>query len=455
MIRDYQIKGRDFILSNYSRCILGDEAGLGKTLTALLVVKELKEYPVLCISTKPGLYVWKNEIKKWLNEESYVYSGPLNKRKKAFTQFLSNPKFLITNYAFVKELYKLIGNTYFKVVIPDEFHLPGILNHKTNIYRDFKLLTHWTSNLIMPTGTPMRSTPADLYAPLSLIDPKMFTSYWSFVRQYCITIKTEYGYTIEPFPKDIKAFREMLHSKYLIRRLKDQVLKELPEKTRQAITVEMEPEQEKVYNQLVEDMYFDYGNKFLATPNALSLRTRIRQLLITPQILGLPIIGGGLKMLHEIAQEEISLGRPIAVFTPFAKAIKYIKEILIGLYKNNIYIIQGGMPAQKIEDTVRAFQENESNKKAVIATIKSGISQTITDAKTAIFLGYEWGPHDNEQAEDRLHRIGQHDNVRCLYLLHKGTPEEDMINRLNSKKKATNFVLSPQEFYERMIGSVN
>ena len=252
-------------------------------------------------------------------------------------------------------------------------------------------------------------------------------------------------------PKDIDIFRDML-SHYLIRRLKEQVLKELPEKTRQAIPIFMEPAQQKLYDQLIKDMYFEYGDTFVATPNALARTMRVRQLLATPQIFGIPVIGGALRMLHDIAMEEISLSRPIAVFTPFTDAIPYIKLILEGLYKDNIWVLQGGMQANKIQEVVDGFQSCKSTVKAIICSIKSGVSQTITDAKTAIFVGYEWGPYDNDQAESRLYRLGQHDNVRCLYLLHQDCPpEQHMIDILNSKQQAISFVLSPKEFYEELV----
>ena len=106
-------------------------------------------------------------------------------------------------------------------------------------------------------------------------------------------------------------------------------------------------------------------------PNALAVRARVRQILVTPQILGIPIEGGALNMLYDIAQEEISLQRPIAVFTPFDKAIVHIKNKLEKLFKDNIYIIKGGMTSNDIQEEVDGFQNNKNINKVVIATIKS------------------------------------------------------------------------------------
>lgn len=452
LTRNYQTEGTNYILEHNGRVILADEAGTGKTKTTLNAIVQIGEYPVLILSTKPGLGVWQKEILKWHNEESYIFSGTPQERATALEKFKRNPKFLITNYAFVKTLCSTFGQRYFKFVAADEIHLPGLLNHKTDIYNNFQELTIRTPYLTMPTGTPMKKNPADLYAPLSLLYPKIFRGYWNFVKEWCETIKTEYNYEIEPLPKDIDAFRKMLHENYLIRRLKQDVLKELPPKTRQPIPVYMEPAQEKLYNQLATSMWFEYGATFVAAPNQLAAVTRARQLLVTPQILGIPIIGGALRMLYEIATEEISLSRPIAIFTPFNEAIPFIKEQIKPLFGDNIWELHGGLSAKKIQDIVDAFQECKSKTKAIICTIKSGVSQTITEAKTAIFLGYEWGPYDNSQAEDRLHRRGQLDNVRCLYLLHEDVSTENhMIDILNRKQQASNFVLSPQEYYERMV----
>jgi SNF2 family DNA or RNA helicase len=108
-------------------------------------------------------------------------------------------------------------------------------------------------NRFVLTGTPFRQGCVDLYGPLSLIDPVEFDSYWKYVNKYCIITKTPFGKEIERNPANIPAFRKML-SKYMVRRLKEDVLQELPGKLRQPMFVEMNSEQQKVYDELTEEL---------------------------------------------------------------------------------------------------------------------------------------------------------------------------------------------------------
>ena len=134
-LKKYQKEGSDFIIARHGRAILADEMGLGKTLEALDAIYRLDGFPVLIVGIKPALYVWKDELKKWFNEESIIYSGNPKNRSKAWNEFIVNDcRFLITNYAFVEEI-KSKGPSLWKTIVTDEYHLPGLLNRKTLIFK--------------------------------------------------------------------------------------------------------------------------------------------------------------------------------------------------------------------------------------------------------------------------------------------------------------------------------
>ena len=418
-------------------------AGLGKTYT---VLSAINNYPALIICIKPGLYVWENELQKWFNQDSIIYTGSPKDRKTALQKIHETvPKFIISNYSFLNELMQLLTPQYFKTLVLDEYHMYGLLNRKTKMYESVKKVCKVIPHVIPITGTPMRQTCADYYGALSIVDPKSFTSYWRFVDTYCVKIKDMYGYKIERLPANRQQFHEML-SKYVIRRTGDE---DLPPKTRQPIPIEMTKEQRVMYQQLQNEMILDYDDNLILTPNEMVKILRCRQLLVSPETLDISAPSGGIDTLVDIVKDE---EEAVIIFTPFRKATyiidRNLKENIKGI---QTFIIHGGMTQQQLRDAQEGFQNTQTKNKAVICTIKSGASMTLTDAKVAIFLGYEWGSDDNNQAEGRIHRLTQDRPVRCLYLLYKNTPDEKIIQRLNDKQMAFDVSMPPQQYYEYLL----
>ena len=441
--------GSDFIIARQGRAILADDMGLGKTWTALDAIHRLEGTPSLLVGIKPALYVWKDELKKRFNEESVVYSGNPKERAEAWQRFQdTNCKFLITNYAFVEEIKNLTLMKFWKTLVTDEYHLPGLLNRKTLIFNSIKSLARICPYLIMVTGTPMRSNLSELFAPFSLIDPKEFPSYWHFVGKHCIRTKTYFGYEIEARPKDVKAFIK-LRQRYMIRRVNDD---EFPPEIRQVITVEMTPEQKVLYRQMTKEMYMEFEDKIVFAQNKMVQILRQRQLLITPQIFGIPIVGGALEYLAEMVEAEFIAGKPVAVFTPFKKALPYIESAIRNRIKGEIvfFKLHGQMSAKKMHEVEVGFQTAKGPIKVVIGTIKSGTSVTLHAAKSSFFIGYEWKAYANVQAERRIARIGQTEITRHYYLLHRHTADERVKELINKSQQAMNWVFTPEEYMKEI-----
>ena len=454
-LRPHQNSGVTFLLDHNQRAILADAAGLGKTLTILtaLFTKPTK-IPVLVVCNKPGLSVWENELLKWFNEPCIIYTGAPKHRSSKLQNFITNRNinFLIINYAFFEEVLSKIGPMFFRALIMDEYHLPGLLNRKTKIYKFTKTIAKLIPNIILLTGTPMRQNPSDWFAPLSIIDPEAFSSYWDFVSNWCMKIEGEYGYTIERIPLNQKKFTEML-DRYR-RRIIDKSY--LPPKTRQPIPLEMTVKQQKLYDTLADEMILEEDGQFIITPNKLTNILRLRQLLICPTILGFNELGRAMEVMVDLVIEELSEGNPVAIFTPFRKALPIIKKQLEQSIKNlSIYIIQGGMTYKQYKTVQDNFQSNSSKNKVLISTIKSGTTATYTSANVAVFLGYELGLHDNTQAEDRLFREGQTKKVRCYYLLYRNSVDDRAIEILNAKSIALAIDVSPKEYYRKIIDKSN
>ena len=470
-LRDYQRKAHDLMVDKKAY-LEYDDMGLGKTITTLAALETLKGYPCLIVVPKFGLLVWQEEIKKWLDEPSIIYSGTPKQRREQWQDFIEyGVRFLITNYALLPELalksgarikdvrtaIKTTGTWKWRAIVWDEAHMGGLFNHKNSAFKVSDKLARGVSTRFVLTGTPFRKGVVDLYGPLHLVDPKRFDSYWGYVRDYCIRIKDVFGTTIERNPADIKTFRSML-GEYMIRRLKneDGVAKELPGKWRQPLYVKMDEEQKRVYDDLTEELMAltDTGNMII-TPNQMTLLMRQRQLLACPQILGLKTRGAGLDALIEHSHTSLDDSKAIVIFTPFKQAVPYIEEAIRDEYAGiSIYKITGGLSAQEFGYQWQTFQQSTSIRKVLICVIKSGASFQATTASTAYFLGYEWDFNLNEQGEDRLYRIGQKDFVNIYYIMHKGTVDEAVAARLNEKKSASDWVVGTARQYEEKLRSL-
>jgi SNF2 family DNA or RNA helicase len=334
-------------------------------------------------------------------------------------------------------------------MIMDEYHLYGLLNRKSKIYKFTKSIANLIPNLILATGTPQRRNPADWFAPLSLVEPKTFTSYWNYVNEYCIAIKDKFGISIEPVPQNETIFRRML-DEY---RRQHEDKSYLPPMTRQPIPVDMTPKQQKLYGQLVKEMFVEEDGQFIITQNKLAMTMRCRQLMVCPRILGFDDDGSTIEIMKDLTEQELSEDNPVIIFTPFRKAIPLILESLNKLKpKPDIYIVHGGMEHEEHKEIQEKFQDPRTKNKVLICVIKSGTTMTLTEANAAIFIGYEYSVGDNTQAEDRLYRETQTKHVRCYYILYRGNPvDARAIEILNNKTKSIGIGTSANDYYKEIV----
>lgn len=466
-LRPYQVEALEKLV-RIRKGLNFDDMRLGKTITTLAAVEELKAYPVLIVCPKFALYVWKEEIEKWLGETAYIYTGTPKKRQQQWQGFIaSGSRFLITNFALLKDFTVAPGakaapptpgtpaatKWRWGAFIADEIHMGGLLNQKTQTFKLVNKLTKEIPVIYLLTGTPMRQGCVDLYAPLHLVDRERFSSYWGFVNQHCVVIETPFGKEIERNPRDIYGFRRMLNS-YMVRRIKSEVFKDLPTKQRQIIPVEMNSEQSKVYKELSKDLIAtcpESGNIIL-TQSQLTLLIRQRQLLVCPQELGLKHRGGALDTLAEMSHTYLDDGKHIIVYTPFRKAVPYIEKMLHDEYDDvSIYKIQGQMSAEDFRASWSGFQNDKKVRKVLICVIKSCAAFKASAASAGFFLGCEWDFNLNEQAEDRMFDTADTEAIQVYYLMHKDTIEDLVKSRLNDKKKSSNWTVGTQEQFKYLL----
>jgi SNF2 family DNA or RNA helicase len=454
-LRPYQRTAVDFMIQN-PKTLEFDDMGLGKTVVSITATlyfaidKPNFNFLVLCPTN--ALYVWGEEFMKWFNIRPIMYLGTPAQRKKILSSQMWGKSFniVVTTYGMMKELHV----HHWTAVVADEIHQAGLLKHTNITFKNF-VKTVDTSNIIfLLTGTPIRKGVIDLFAPLHIIAKDKFPNYWSFVNKYCIVTTTPFGKEIERVPRDIKGFRQMLNH-YMIRRLKSEVLKDLPGKQRSPVMIQMTPKQAKAHQGIMEELLYYDKDVLIATPNKMSAILRARQLLVTPRLLGIDEDGAALNYLKEVGPDLLEANRPFVIFTPFRQALPLIADAIREVVPNaNLYFIHGGMTPAAFANSWQNFQKPDNKKKVMLGVIKSGAAFHATAASDGFFLGYEWDFNLNAQAEDRLCRLGQKNFVNFSYLLHKGTVDEEVKAKMNAKSDASNWVIGTEEQYQLMLKRV-
>jgi len=432
---NFQRVGVGFLLLS-SRALLADEMGTGKTLQALCLCEEVKAEKILIVCPNSLKWTWANEIEKWLKSKDHeVYQ----------TKVLNlNKRFSIINYEAVwREKNENIFKVEWDVLILDEAH--RIKNRKT---RQTKAIKKIKANRVLElTGTPVLNRPDELWSLLNQLYPKKYTSYWRFFEQYVDYWMNDFGgSTPMPIkvirgPKNLHQLKRELEP-IMIRREKKDILLDLPDKTYQNIFVELDKKQRKIYEEMKEDFIVKLKeNKEIKAPTIIAQIVRLKQIAVHTSLV-LPeydktLPGIKLEVLFELIE---SLNKKVVIFSQFAKAINIIENKLIKKGLKFAKITGEVNPKQRAEE-INKFQTDD-NCKIFIGTIQAGGQGiTLTAADTVIFLDKLWTPAYNEQAEDRLHRIGQKKNVTVVNLIAKNTIEDTIERILENKKMTINEIL--------------
>jgi hypothetical protein len=316
----------------------------------------------------------------------------------------------------------------------------AVKNRKTKTWRtasQFKQGFLW-----LLSGTPMSKGPQDLWAYLNLIDRQGFYSFWKYCYKYLVVTEGYFG-KIVGGPKNPEQLRSALKP-YLIRRTKKQVMQWLPTKVRDVLDVELLPTQKRLYKELAAEAIAELEEgegEYLITKGALGKITRLRQLCISPTLLDERLPGDSSSFAA--AREFLnSLGRPCIVFTPWTSVfplfIEHVARKTEG--ETSLYYIQGGMSSVKLYDSIQAFEQDPNDNKVLLCTISLGAGFDVFSATHALFIGADWSPVNNLQAEDRLRGA-----ANVYYIRHKGTIEEHVYDVVAEKKQWSDVVINPHE----------
>jgi SNF2 family DNA or RNA helicase len=426
ILRDYQKQGYKWMkaLASYGfGGVLADDMGLGKTLQSItFILSELsvireKKLPVLIVCPASLTYNWLSELMKFApNLESIIIDGSKIEREK-LQKDISEMDVVITSYPLLRKDLLWYEKQTFHTVFFDEAQ--SFKNPVTQTARAVKRIK--AENRFALTGTPIENSLEELWSIFHVVFPELFKG----LKDYSNLTRKQISRRIRPF---------------LLRRLKEDVLAELPEKVESIESVELLPEQKKLYAAYLAKLRHDtlkHLDKDTLRKNKIKILaglTRLRQICCHPALFVDGYKGNSAKFnqLLQILEEARRSGRRVLVFSQFTKMLELIGREL-AIEGQPYFYLDGQTPSEARLEICNRFNLGERDL-FLISLKAGGTGLNLTGADTVILYDIWWNPAVEEQAADRAHRIGQTNVVQVIKLVTQGTIEEKM-NELQDKKR--------------------
>lgn len=455
----FQKKGVAFIEERGGKALVADEMGLGKTIQALAWLQLHPELRPAVIIVPASLKLnWNKEIKETItkNCKTLILNGknthPIDTNtniiiinydilfEKKVEKF-ENPKAkkkkakIDPNKGWLKELMRIRP----KVLILDECHL--IKNNTALRTEAVKILAKGIPHILGLSGTPIVSRPAELYNAIKLINPYLFPSWWKFAHRYCGARHNGFGWDFSG-ASNTDELHEKLTKSIMIRRLKRDVLSDLPDKIRSFVPMEIsnDKEYEEAEQNLIDWLRKNQGEEKAERADNAETLVRI-------EVLKQLAVKGKLKRVIEWIKDFVESDGKLVVFATHKNVIDSIYES----FKKTAVKVDGSVSGTNRQEAVEEFQNN-SKIRLFVGNIKAaGVGITLTAASSVAFIELPWTPGELDQAEDRCHRIGQKDSVNIYYLLAQGTIEEEIAYLLDSKRKILDSILDGKVTDEKSL----
>jgi len=410
--------------------LVGDQPGLGKTIEALSWLSLSPKRPVLVITQASIKRTWYREIEKWLPGSIIQI---LNQGKDTID---SDADFVIINYDLIwrKGIEEQLLKRKFPVVIYDE--VTAIKEPSAKRTKTAKKIGRRAEFNIGLSGTPILNRPIEFYNILNLIDPKQFTSHFKFGMRYCNGHHNGFGYVFKG-SSHINELREQIKP-LMIRRLKENVLTELPAKRRRTIYIDMPGKYYQDYiaaeNNLVETLQALPSGKVSQedTDSRMWLLSKLNYL---RHIVGL----AKAEEAEEIIKNFVDAGEKLVVFAHHHDVMDLMDEYLTKDKVNHVKV-DGRTELKKRQIAIDTFQDDPECM-VFLASTAMGMGVTLTAASNALFVERQWTPGIEEQMEDRLHRIGQTNGVLVHYMQVEHSLDEKMDRLVENKRAVLNEVL--------------
>ncbi len=446
-LREYQKFGYKWLktLDHYKLGgILADDMGLGKTIQVIAFLLSAKNdrgtFPSLVVVPTSLVFNWCAELDRFAPELSYsVIIGNKEERTRLIGE-AGRHDVIITSYPLIRRDIEEYAGMSFRYCILDEAQ--HIKNPDSQNAKAVKVIR--SEKRFALTGTPMENNLTELWSIFDFVLPGYLYSNRKFAEKYEIPAASEEGYEVlQELGKQIKPFT--------LRRLKKDVLEELPEKIEHTLLAEMTDEQKKIYMAYLQQIKGEIDREIeekgfeRSQIKILAGLTRLRQICCHPTLFidGYEGESGKLQLLDEILHDAVDSGHRLLLFSQFTGMLQLIRKKLSAEGLECLYL-DGGTPSEERGFLVNSF--NDGIGKVFLLSLKAGgTGLNLTGADTVIHYDPWWNPAVEDQATDRTYRIGQKKSVHVMKLVAKGTIEEKILKLQDKKRELIDAVIQPGE----------
>nr|XP_030708513.1 SWI/SNF-related matrix-associated actin-dependent regulator of chromatin subfamily A-like protein 1 isoform X3 [Globicephala melas] len=413
----FQRAGVNFAIAKRGRLLLADDMGLGKTIQAICIAAYYrKEWPLLVVVPSSVRFTWEQAFRQWLPSLSPDHINVVVTGKDRLTAGLVN----IVSFDLLSKLEKQLKPP-FRVVIIDESHF--LKNIKTARCRAAVPLLKVAKRVILLSGTPAMSRPAELYTQILAVRPTFFPQFHAFGLRYCGAKRLPWGWDYSG-SSNLGELKLLLEETVMLRRLKGDVLCQLPAKQRKMVVVapgRISARTRAALDAAAKEMTTKESTKQQQKEALILFFNRTAEAKI-PSVIEyiLDLLESGREKFLVFAHHKVVLD---AVTNELErKRVKHIR-------------IDGSTSSADREDLCQQFQLSEGPAVAVLSITAANMGLTFSSADLVVFAELFWNPGVLMQAEDRVHRIGQSSSVGIHYLVARGTADDYLWPLIQEKIK--------------------
>lgn len=426
----YQKQGVYAIEQFGGRALLADEMGLGKTFQALwwLQRSKLGTWPALVVCPASLKHNWEHEARLLLGIQPVILSGKRPSKRRAYVQA---PQLTIVNYDVLRDWLPHLQDLGLRSVVLDECQY--LQNRGTTRTKAAAALCQGVPHVLALSGTPLTNRPAELWPVLHMLRPDLYPGFYDYAVQYCEPVRKPWGWEYNG-ASNVDVLHDNLKRQLMVRRLKRDVLHELPAKVRRVVPMELADRAEYIranteflswLREQVDEA------KFLRASKAVQI-TRVGYLLrLVAKLKARAVVDWANRFLTEQPTEKLVL------FAIHKKMISLLQRRVLA----QSVVVDGDVTGADRQAAVDRFQ-SDPNCRVFIGNLKAaGVGLTLTAASNLAFTELYWRPGDHTQAEDRIHRITQDSVAWCWWLVASDTIEERLATVLQEKQGVLGAVL--------------